>query len=183
MKKELEKFCEEYGLGNLISKPKQVSGGLLHTMYFVETGAGKFAIKVLNPEIMQRQEALQNMINSERVSHALESVVPVVAAKEFNGEHVIKLDGIYNYEKFKALLAEYAASIEVDSVDWNAVLTGSFDGMLGWLEYNVKRAAGLIGSDVKECKAGEEQVLGTIAEMKRQKAQLQQMRSWLYEFR
>ena len=95
MKELIEKFCVEYGLGVDITIPKQVSGGLLHTMYRVETETGCYAVKILNPEIMQRPAALQNMINSEKVSHVLENVVPLVAAMEFNGNPVVELDGTW----------------------------------------------------------------------------------------
>lgn len=335
MKEQIEKFCEAYGLGNVTVEPQSVSGGLLHTMYQVETESGIYAVKVLNPEIMQREEALQNMITSEKISHALGTVVPVVVAKEFDGNHVVEwngtwfmvfdwlegasvftpditvehcteigkllgkiheanvpmtgleqgtevrdvfhwkklhgnwcgsnrekkpssesftmledflqelieldketvaalqqlsshqvishrdldpknvmwkerrpylidweaagyvnpyqelievlnywitdADGTYDYQKFKALITEYAVSIEVKSVDWNVVLAASFDGMLGWLEYNVKRAAGLVGSSEADRQTGEQQVLGTIAELKRQKAQMEQLKNWLSE--
>lgn len=328
MKKQIEKFCKNYGLGTVTGEPRTISGGLLHTMYRVETDLGIFAVKVLNPEIMQRPGALQNMINSEKVSHALCGVVPLVAAKELKGNHVVELDGTwfmafdwisgasvfapditvehcakigcilgkihaagvqvegltpseevrkvfewetllgkqpaatpcykeleaylpellcldaetvaalqqlsahqvishrdldpknvmwqgdqpylidweaagyvnpyqelaevlnywiteadgaYNYEKFKALMKEYAASIDVKSVEWDTVLKCSFDGMLGWLEYNVRRAAGLLGNDEKDRAEGQQQVLGTIAEIKRQKAQLEQLKRWLSE--
>lgn len=341
MKDKIEKFCETYGLGHVTMEPYHVSGGLLHTMYRVETDQGTFAFKVLNPEIMQRPKALQNMIHSEKVSQALNSIVPLVAAKEFDGNHVIEFDGTYvmvfdwlegasvfapkitvehcakighvlgkihaakvqiegmepeaevreafaweelsgkleermqlestdsenvkrmleqcqstlsdflpellcldaetvaalkqlsahqvishrdldpknvmwqgkqpylidweaagfvnpyqelvevlNYwiteadgaydkEKFEVLMRGYAASIDVKSVDWDTVLKCSFDGMLGWLEYNVKRVAGLVGSGEGENFAGAEQTIGTIAELKRQKAQMVQLRDWL----
>lgn len=327
MKDIIERFCGAYGLGRPTAEPRPVSGGLLHTMYRVETESGRYAIKVLNPEIMQRETALQNMINSEKVSHALEPVVSLVAAKEFDGKHVIELDGtwfmvfewldgaavfapditkehcakigqvlgkihtgdvqvdgvepeaecrdvfdwnglleqtklaeadchaaleeylpellrldaetvealkklskhqvishrdldpknvmwwegqpclidweavgyvnpfqelvevlnywiteeggFHNFEKFKALMTEYSVSMELESVDWDIVLAAGFDGMLGWLEYNIKRAAGLCGSGAEERKNGEQQVFGTIAELKRQKVQQKQLKSWL----
>lgn len=327
MKEKIEKFCDAYQLGSITEEPCTISGGLLHKMYRVVTSQGVHAIKVLNPEIMQRPEALQNMINSEKVSHALAEVVPVVAAKEFAGKHVVEFDdtwfmafdwlegasvfapeitkehcawigrvlgkihaanvkiagmepsaecravfdwkglmeqaksaetdcydaledflpellrldeetvtalqalaeyqvlshrdldpknvmwqggqpclidweaagyvnpyqelvevlnywitetdGTCNYEKFTVLLEEYATSIDVKSVDWDTVLKSGFDGMLGWLEYNVKRAAGLCGNDEAERAAGEQQVLSTIAELKRQKVQMEQLKNWL----
>lgn len=86
--------CEAYGLGNVTVELQSVSGGLLHTMYRVETESGVYAVKVLNPEIMQRPTALRNMIHSEKVSHALENVVPLVAAKEFDGAHVMEIAGM-----------------------------------------------------------------------------------------
>lgn len=319
MKEQIEKFCSAYGLGRVVEEPQSVSGGLLHTMYRVETESGIYAIKILNPEIMARQEALQNMINSEKVSHALKAVVPVVAAKEFEGKHVIEyngtwfmvfdwmegasvfapeittehcakigellgkihvadveitgmeqpeevrtvfdwanlpvpenflpelleldkevvhalkissshkvishrdldpknvmwqkgkpyiidweaagyvnpfqelvevinywtrsVDGSYNYEKLATLMETYRVFKEVRFVDWDTVLLRSFDGILGWLEYNMRRAAGLLGNDAADGEEGRKQVEGTIAEIKRQRAQLEELRSWLYEHR
>lgn len=331
MKEQIEKFCEAYGLGNVTVEPQSVSGGLLHTMYRVETESGVYAVKVLNPEIMQRPTALRNMIHSEKVSHALENVVPLVAAKEFDGAHVMEfggtwfmvfdwmegasvfvpeittkhcakigellgkihaadveiagmemsaevrdvfdweklcqvmkcgeqeyasafadffpelleldkevvhalkisssrqvishrdldpknvlwqegkpylidweaagyvnpfqelvevinywagaVDGSYDYEKVATLIEAYRAYKEVRFVDWDTVLLRSFDGMLGWLEYNMRRAAGLLGNDGADREEGRKQVEGTIAELKRQRAQMEELRSWLYEHR
>lgn len=314
----MKNFCENYGLGGVCAL-RPVSGGLLHQMFRVETTCGTYAIKVLNPEIMRRPEALQNMINSEKVAHAMEPVVPLVAAKEFNGAHVVKhdgswvmvfdwlegasvfapeiteahcakigellgkihaadvevegmefgaevrdvfdwenlpvpedffpellkldedvvhalkissshqvishrdldpknvmwqgnqpyiidweaagyvnpfqelvevinywiieADGSYNYEKLTVLMDAYKAFKEVRFVDWDTVLLRSFDGILGWLEYNMRRAAGMTGNDEADRMEGKAQVEGTIAEIKRQKAQMKELRSWLYEHR
>jgi Ser/Thr protein kinase RdoA (MazF antagonist) len=312
----INNFCNEYGLGGVLAL-RPVFGGLLHKMYRVETESGTYAVKVLNTEIMQRPQALQNTINSEKVAHSLENLVPVVAAKEFDKDHVVEHDGTwfmvfdwlegasvfapditvehcakigemlgkihganvnvegmersaevreafswdnalveafaeilaldtdvvcalkqmsdrkvishrdldpknvmwqadmpyiidweaagyvnpyqelvevlnywitdvngnYNYEKFEALMEAYKASMDVSSVDWDSVLLCSFDGMLGWLEYNMRRAAGLLGNDEADRMEGRKQVEGTIAEIKRQKAQMVQLRRWLYEFR
>ena len=59
----MKNFCENYGLGGVLAL-RPVSGGLLHKMYRVETTSGIYAVKVLNPEIMQRPTALQNTVNS-----------------------------------------------------------------------------------------------------------------------
>lgn len=326
----MKNFCENYGLGGVLAL-RSVSGGLLHKMYRVETTSGIYAVKVLNPEIMQRPTALQNTVNSEKVAHALENIVPLVAAKEFNGAYVVKhdgcwfmvfdwlegasvfapditvehcakigellgkihaadvevvgmepeaevrdvfeweklceamacgeqgfvlalndflpellaldaevvhalkissshkvishrdldpknvmwqgnqpyiidweaagyvnpfqelvevinywtgsVDGNYDYEKVAALIASYRAYKEIRFVDWDTVLLRSFDGILGWLEYNMRRAAGMTGEDVADRKEGKKHVEGTIAEIKRQKAQMEELRSWLYEHR
>ena len=331
MKEVIERFCNIYGLGESVAAPKKVSGGLLHNMYRVDTETGCYAVKILNPEIMQRPAALQNMINSEKVSHELKDVVPVVAAKDFNGNHVVELDGLwfmvfdwmegasvfapditsehcakigellgkihsadvkiegmeqpeevrtvfeweklcmamkcreqgcvsalneflpelleldkevvhalkissshqvishrdldpknvmwqngkpyiidweaagyvnpfqelvevinywitetdgsYNYEKLATLMEAYRVFKDVRFVDWDTVLLRSFDGILGWLEYNVRRAAGLLGNDEADREEGSKQVEGTIAELKRQRAQMKELRSWLYEHR
>lgn len=326
----MKNFCENYGLGGVLAL-RPVSGGLLHKMYRVETTSGVYAVKVLNPEIMQRPTALQNTINSEKVAHALKSVVPLVAAKEFNGAHVVEQDGTwfmvfdwiegasvfapditaehcakmgellgkihaadveiegmepetetrdvfeweklckamacgeqgfisalndflpellaldaevvhalkissshkvishrdldsknvmwqgnqpyiidweaagyvnpfqelvevinywitetdgsYNFEKLSVLMDAYKEYKEARFVDWDTVLLRSFDGILGWLEYNMRRAAGMTGEDIADREEGKKQVEGTIAEIKRQKAQMKELRSWLYEHR
>ena len=58
-----------------------------------------------------------------------------------------------------------------------------FDGILGWLEYNMRRAAGLLGNDEADREEGRKQVESTVAEIKRQKAQMVELRRWLYEHR
>lgn len=77
----IEKLCEKLDIGVLCSLPEQIFGGLLHTMYKVETEKGKYAIKALNPNIMKRDEALRNFIFSERVANiALNNNIPAVPA-------------------------------------------------------------------------------------------------------
>ena len=327
----IDNFCNEYGLGGVLAL-RPVFGGLLHKMYRVETESGTYAVKVLNPEIMRRPEALHNTINSEKVARALKALVLVVAAKEFDGAHVVEYngswfmvfdwlegasvfapditvehcakigemlgkihaadveiegmepetevrrvfawealaeawrmqeesdyvsrledflpellaldanvvhaleissshkvishrdldpknvmwqenkpyiidweaagyvnpfqelvevinywiteaDGSYNYEKLAALTDAYRAYKEIRFVDWDTVLLRSFDGMLGWLEYNMRRAAGLLGGDAADREEGRKQVESTVAEIKRQKAQMVELRRWLYEHR
>ena len=330
MEKKIESFCDEFGLGGVLAL-RPVSGGLLHKMYRVETECGVYAVKILNPEIMQWPEALKNTVNSEKVAHALENIVPVVAAKEFEGKHVVEydgtwfmvfdwlegasvfvpkitaehcakigellgkihatdvevegmeqseevrevfaweklceamkkveqgaitafenflpellaldaevvhalkissfrkclshrdldpknvmwqgnspyiidweaagyvnpfqelvevinywvteVDGSYNFVKLTVLLDAYKAHKEIRFVDWDMVLLCSFDGILGWLEYNARRAAGLLENDEIDRMEGRKQVEGTITEIKRQKAQMAELRSWLYEHR
>lgn len=327
MKERISIFCNDFNLGGVLA-PRPVSGGLLHKMYRVETTSGVYAVKVLNPEIMQRPAALKNTINSEKVAHALKDLVPVVAAKEFESAYVVEhdgdwfmvfdwlegasvfapeitvehcakmgellgrihaadvkidgmeaeaevrevfeweelceawemhdgsdsmacfkaflselsaldaevvralkiisyhkvishrdldpknvmwqgnkpyiidweaagyvnpfqelvevinywiteADGSYNFEKLAALLDAYKTYKEIRFVDWDTVLLCSFDGILGWLEYNVRRAAGLPGGDAAEREEGRKQVEGTVAEIKRQKAQMEQLAAWL----
>lgn len=52
------KLCEKYRLGKVKSTPALVTGDLLHKVYHVVTDSGEYAIKALNPDIMQRAEAL-----------------------------------------------------------------------------------------------------------------------------
>lgn len=94
---KIDYLCEKYHLGKMQRPPELVTGGLLHKMYHVHTDKGEYAIKQLNPDIMKRPEALQNMINSEKIAEQLKAHVPLVAAREFDGSHVIETDGNYYF--------------------------------------------------------------------------------------
>ncbi len=65
----------------------------------------------------------------------------------------------------EALLQAYGKHMSFQDVDWEPIFAGSFSGMLGWLEYNVKRALGIEVSGDEDIRAGEEQVIRTIAEL------------------
>ncbi|MDE6674395.1 MAG: aminoglycoside phosphotransferase family protein, partial [Acetatifactor sp.] len=95
-------LCEKYTLGKIICDPLPVTGGLLHRMYHVTTDQGEYAIKLLNPDIMKRPKAMSNMIHSERIAAHIaayfarsaenlsaESPIPVVAALEYSGQHLL----------------------------------------------------------------------------------------------
>lgn len=311
MKAKFVNLCQSLGLGVIIQEPKALTGGLMHKMYQVTTDQGSYCIKVLNPEVMARPEALGNLIRSEEIASALQDLVPLSAAKRFDGSAVIKqeqqfymvfdfLEGSPIYapglspkqcaaignllgiihkadvrvpgiqaetadapifqwesfqkmalqqewgasfiqvipklkewnqkaaeaaqilsarqvishrdldpknvmwqgdspviidweaagyvnpyqelmevcsywaadtnggvdpEKFDALLQAYRQSVSLDGVDWEPVLAGGMNGMLGWLEYNLKRALHLIECPAEEQKLGIQQVEGTIREL------------------
>ncbi len=40
---QFERLCHNLGLGELVSVPRAISGGLLHKMYAIETTQGKYA--------------------------------------------------------------------------------------------------------------------------------------------
>ena len=63
---------------------------------------------------------------------------------------------------FDALYNAYTQHVKLENVDWNVVFAGSYMGMLGWLEYNVKRALGIEVATADEVQLGKEQVIGTI---------------------
>lgn len=91
----IEKFCEKYGLGKVISINK-ISGGLMHKMFKVEADKGVYCIKVLNPEVMSRKEAYSNFVVSESVSNlAKKNGMPVSSALDIEGNYVTKSDDMY----------------------------------------------------------------------------------------
>ena len=73
--------------------------------------------------------------------------------------------GELNVKYLEVLLQAYQKHMNLQNVEWEPVFAGSFAGMLGWLEYNVKRALGMEVSGEEEVRAGEVQVIGTIAEL------------------
>ena len=62
------KLFIDINLGEIVGEPQPLSGGYLHHMYVVETQEGKYAVKALNPLIMLRPTAMQNMIDSENIA-------------------------------------------------------------------------------------------------------------------
>ncbi len=95
----INKICIKYKLGELQDTPLPVEGGLLHRMYRVVTDQGNYAVKLLNPDIMKRPAALQNMINSECIAegfaHKPGGAIPVVAALKLQGQHLVSLEPDY----------------------------------------------------------------------------------------
>ena len=80
---------------------------------------------------------------------------------------------------FDALFEAYTKHIKLENVDWAAVYAGSFYGMLGWLEYNVKRALGIEAATAEEEQLGKEQVIGTIGALYAYQEKVQMMKRWL----
>lgn len=80
---------------------------------------------------------------------------------------------------FDALAAAYGKHMSLAEVPWDAVFAGSFSGMLGWLEYNVKRALGIEAVDAEEVRIGEEQVIGTISALYDYCDKIKLMKEWL----
>lgn len=95
MNTKLQSLCDTLGLGRMTEPPQRISGGLLHRMYRVCTDRGNYAVKALNPDIMARPEAPQNMIRSEQIAHALRNTVPLAAALTYDGQALLLGDSDY----------------------------------------------------------------------------------------
>ena len=111
MKGFFEKAAATLSLGELLSDPVQVTGGLTHRMYRFDTTCGRFAAKLLNPAIMQRPTALSNYARADELEELLKQHhIRAVYALERNGQKLQLLDGryFYVYEWFdgKALQAD-----------------------------------------------------------------------------
>lgn len=88
-------------------------------------------------------------------------------------------NGQYDRAKFNAFMQAYEKSRPLGSTDWNTILAVSFDGMLGWLEYNIKRILKMEGSSDSDIKEGWEQTEKTLQELHAYEAQTQQLKDWL----
>ncbi|MBY3618332.1 phosphotransferase [Acinetobacter sp. CUI P1] len=89
-----EMLCEKYELGHLKNEPEQVTGGLLHRMYRLKTDKALYAVKALNPQIMQRDTAMYNYTLSEKVANmAYQNGINAVPAIVSNGFFMHEVEG------------------------------------------------------------------------------------------
>lgn len=83
----LDELCRKYALGEPAASPEPVPGGLLHHVYRLQTTQGGFAVKVLNPTIMQYENVRDRFRLSERIAAAVAAAnIPAVAALETIGD-------------------------------------------------------------------------------------------------
>lgn len=87
--------------------------------------------------------------------------------------------GQLNKENFDTLLQAYGKHMCTRNVDWKYVLDSGYGGMLGWLEYSIKRALGLEVSDDLEKKLGEEQITATIEALEKYNNQVETIKKWV----
>lgn len=94
----LRKICLQCGLGTLECEPVPLKGGFLHKMYSLFTDRGKYAVKLLNPFIMQRETAPENYRTAEELEAVLEqSDIPIIPALKFGGRKMQEIDGQFFY--------------------------------------------------------------------------------------
>lgn len=90
-----------------MKEPIPITGGFLHKMYDVFTESGRYAIKALNPNIMERKEAYNNYIMSERIASKLSAIIKVSCANCYNEGYIQEVDGqfylIYDFIDGKSL--------------------------------------------------------------------------------
>ncbi len=94
----MEAICQALGLGRPAVPPQRLSGGFLHEMYALFTERGEYAVKLLNPTIMERDTALENYRMAERLEGLLEERgLPILPALAFGGKKMQALQGRYFY--------------------------------------------------------------------------------------
>ncbi len=90
---QFNKLCNTLDLGDLVSAPLELSGGLMNRMFMLETSKSKYAVKAINPTIMLRADAMQNYINSEKVATVVSNNIKAMSALHFNNKAVQTIDG------------------------------------------------------------------------------------------
>jgi thiamine kinase-like enzyme len=109
-------LCNIYGLGDPLQEPQAVSGGLLHRMWRLDTTQGVFAVKQLNPIILQKPHMHESYRLSERIAARMAShAIPAVVALECNGDPVQQIGThtllVYRWLDGKTVLPE---QVELD---------------------------------------------------------------------
>lgn len=93
-----ERLVSELGLGTIIKPICRISGGLTHKSYSLTTNTGKYFIKLLNPNIMKRKEALSNFKRTEIIEEVLNSNgIDAIYSLKFNDRKMQIIDSQYFY--------------------------------------------------------------------------------------
>ncbi len=81
-----------------LGEPRRLLGGYSHRMMELNTRQGRFAVKLLNPAVMRREDALANYHRAEALEARLEADgLPILPALTVNGCKMQQVDGQYAY--------------------------------------------------------------------------------------
>lgn len=99
MKQQIfQQICNDLQLGTIKKSVKSVSGGYMHKMFRMVTDKGEYAVKLLNPVIMQRETVFENYRIAEEVEQILLNAnIPVVTLNVYNGKKMQCIDNQYYY--------------------------------------------------------------------------------------
>lgn len=124
MKQFWNALCRDWQLGAPLKEPDRVYGGYMHKMYRLDTPSGSYAVKLLNPEVMARPQALGNYRCALALEKTLEAhALPIVPALTLHGQKLQKLGEQYY------LLFPW---VEGSALPWEQI-TGEHCGCIGAL--------------------------------------------------
>ena len=89
--------------------------------------------------------------------------------------------GSLKEELFKAFAAAYGKYIPLDNVCWQRVFSACFQGMLGWLYYNIRRGCGLENTNDEDCELGKKQVQQTLNSLNAMEKKNELAQKWIKE--
>ncbi len=91
------KIAKKYNW-KLKSDPVRLNGGFMHKMYKIDTEYGTYALKILNPYVMQRKTAMENYARAEQLELLLEQEdIPILPSLSFEERKMQEIDGNYFY--------------------------------------------------------------------------------------
>jgi len=90
-------------------------------------------------------------------------------------------DGTLDKDRFIAFLRGYRNRSGTIQADWSTVLDQGPAGMLGWLEYNLKRSLWIECTDEAEQRLGTNEVITALNALKRYDDQRSEIEQWLNE--
>ena len=122
-----DRLCAELSLGAMTAPPLRLHGGFTHRMFRLRTERGDYAVKLLNPEIMQRPDALDNYRTAEGFEALLEAAgLPILPAKVIGGRKMQCVDGqhLYVFDYFDGAPLQGAEITPDHCARMGAVLAG-----------------------------------------------------------
>lgn len=91
-----KEICSTLHLGAIMRELQSVQGGFIHKMWAFETDKGKFAVKVLNEEIICKEGMLESFEHSENIARKYkEKGIPAISGMVFEGKAVQDISGIH----------------------------------------------------------------------------------------
>ena len=92
----IKNLITRLNLGVIVENPLRVYGGLLNRLYKVKTTSGIYAIKHLNPNLIAKDNAKDNIILTEKIANtAKEKGVNCIPAIAFNNESLQEINNNY----------------------------------------------------------------------------------------
>ncbi|WP_226579877.1 phosphotransferase [Halobacillus litoralis] len=130
---DFKQICAHAGLGAIVGVPESLSGGLLHKIYAIETISGKYVVKLLNPEIINRLGAKHNYRQAESIAEHASRSVPTLAAKRINGTF-LQVWGDHHYLLYDWIVGRSLTNNEVTA--FHSEKVGSILGRIHSLDFS-----------------------------------------------
>ncbi len=92
-------------------------------------------------------------------------------------------NGNINKDKFQLIVRTYQNHRGVSETKWLHVLHSVYAGLIGWLEYNLKRALLLECTDEEEQRLGEREVISTLKLLNDYSQEVPKLLKWLEELK
>lgn len=115
-------LCALFNLGNPISKPIRIFGGLCHKIYKIDTDVGCFAIKKLSKNVNLFDEKIRNNyeLTEEIAEDFYKNGINSIVSKKVNGKHVALIEDrffmVYPFVDGQALPTEIVSKEHAEKI-------------------------------------------------------------------